>query len=132
MMKHATSGPRIPATDVLRRYAYADVRNRPITDAGRIVRKSERFRASVTPGRDLTLVMRTDAWYPTRLDVQVDGAPAGTWSIATSESAWVEPTFTIPGRLIQRPRPEIHFTREEPTEAEAQRDYAPFHYWLYQ
>jgi len=120
------------ATDVLRRYAYADVRNRPITDAGRIVRKSERFRASVTPGRDLTLVMRTDAWYPTRLDVQVDGAPAGTWSIAASESAWVEPTFIVPARLIQHPRPEIRLTRDEPTNTEAGRDYAPFHYWLYQ
>jgi hypothetical protein len=124
-----TSDPE--ATDVLRRYAYADVRNRPLTDAGRIVRMSERYRASVTPGRDLTLVMRTDAWYPARLDVQVDGAPAGTWAIARSESAWVEPAFTIPARLIQSSRPEIRLEREEPTGAEG-RDYAPFHYWLYQ
>ncbi|HKO22118.1 MAG TPA: hypothetical protein VJX91_05640, partial [Candidatus Eisenbacteria bacterium] len=103
------------ATDVLRRYAYADVRNRPLTDAGRIVGKSERFRASVKPGRDLTLVMRTDAWYPSRLEVQVDGAPAGMWAIAMSESAWVEPTFAIPARLLQRPRPEIRITRVETT-----------------
>ena len=120
------------ATDVLRRYAYADVENRPLTDAGRIVRRSERFLASVTPGRDLTLVMRTDAWYPSRLDVTVDSTPAGRWSIALSETAWVEPTFTIPGRLIRRPRPEIRLTRDEPTAEEASRDYAPFHYWLYQ
>lgn len=119
------------ATDVLRRYAYADVRTRPVTDAGRIVRKSERFRASVTPGRDLTLVMRTDAWYPTRLDVQVDGAAAGTWSISRSDSTWVEPTFTIPARLVQHPRPEIRLTRDESTDTEG-RDYAPFHYWFYQ
>src|SRR5512138_2979585 len=52
------------ATDVLRRYAYADVGSRPLTDAGRIVRHGERFLANVTPGRDLTLVMRTDSWYP--------------------------------------------------------------------
>jgi hypothetical protein len=120
------------ATDVLRRYAYADVRNRPLTDAGRIVRKSERFRASVTPGRNLTLVMRTDAWYPSRLDVQVDGAPAGTWTIELSGSAWIEPTFTIPGGLIRNPRPLIRITRIEAGETETRRDYAPFHYWLYQ
>jgi len=120
------------ATDVLRRYAYADVRNRPLTDAGRIVRSSERFRVSATPGRDLTIVMRTDAWYPNRLDVQVDGVPAGTWNIASSESAWVEPTFTIPARRVQTSRPEIRLTRDEAADAGAQRDYAPFHYWLYQ
>jgi len=120
------------ATDVLRRYAYGDVQNRPVTDAGRIVRKSERFRASVTPGRDLTLVMRTDAWYPSRLDVQVDGAPAGVWTIELSGTVWVEPTFTIPGGLIRNVRPLIQITRVEPDEPEARRDYAPFHYWLYQ
>jgi hypothetical protein len=120
------------ATDVLRRYAYADVRNRPVTDAGRIVRKSERFRASVTPGRDLTLVMRTDAWYPSRLEVQVDGAPAGVWTIEWSGSVWIEPTFTIPARLIRNPRPLISITRIEPEDAGGGRDYAPFHYWLYQ
>jgi hypothetical protein len=120
------------ATDVLRRYAYADVRNRPVTDAGRIVRKGERFRASVTPGRDLTLVMRTDAWYPSRLEVQVDGAPAGVWTIEWSGSVWIEPTFTIPARLIRNPRPLISITRIEPEDAGGGRDYAPFHYWLYQ
>jgi len=125
-----TSDPE--ATDVLRRYAYADVRNRPLTDAGRIVRSGERFRVSATPGRDLTIVMRTDAWYPNRLDVEVDGAPAGTWSIASSESAWVEPTFTIPARRIQTSRPEIRLTREKLAGAEVRRDYAPFHYWMYQ
>ena len=125
-----TSDPE--ATDVLRRYAYADVRTRPLTDAGRIIRKSERFRVTATPGRDLTIVMRTDAWYPNRIDVQVDGAPAGTWSIAASESAWVEPTFTIPARLLEHPRPTLRLTRIEPGEAEAEHDYAPFHYWLYQ
>jgi len=71
-------------------------------------------------------------WYPNRLDVQIDGVPAGTWSIASSESAWVEPTFTIPARRIQSSRPEIRLTRDEAADAGAQRDYAPFHYWLYQ
>jgi hypothetical protein len=119
------------AIDVLRRHAYAD-RPRPLTDAGRIVRRSERFRAAVEPGRDLTIVMRTDAWYPSRLRVEVDGAPAGTWTIAFSESAWIEPAMTIPGRLLKRPRPEFRITRDEPPDEKEHRDYAPFHYWFYQ
>jgi hypothetical protein len=119
------------AIDVLRRHAYAD-RPRPLTDAGRIVRGSERFRVAVEPGRDLTIVMRTDAWYPSRLRVEVDGAPAGTWTIAFSESAWVEPVMTIPGRLLKRPRPEFRITRNAPPDENEHRDYAPFHYWFYQ
>lgn len=121
------------ATDVLRRYAYADRMNRPTTDGGRIVRGGERFRASVEPGRDLVLVMRTDAWYPVALDVSVDGASAGTWSIALSESVWVEPRFTIPGALLTRDRPEIAIRRRtDASGAAAGGNYAPFHYWLYQ
>ncbi|HEU5310370.1 MAG TPA: hypothetical protein VFV24_02855, partial [Candidatus Eisenbacteria bacterium] len=124
------------AKDVLRRYAYADVRTRPVTDAGRILRGGERFEASVTPGRDLVLVMRTDAWYTSRLQVEVDGKSAGVWSIARSESVWVEPRITIPGPLLTRERPEFRITRERPGGEGggngAGRDYTPFHYWLYQ
>lgn len=124
------------AKDVLRRYAYADVRTRPVTDAGRILRGGERFEASVTPGRDLVLVMRTDAWYPSRLRVEVDGTPAGIWTIARSESVWIEPRLTIPGALLTRDRPEFRITRErhggDGARAGAGRDYTPFHYWLYQ
>ncbi|HET9252716.1 MAG TPA: hypothetical protein VFP58_11440 [Candidatus Eisenbacteria bacterium] len=124
------------AKDVLRRYAYADVRTRPVTDAGRILRGDERFEASVTPGRDLVLVMRTDAWYPSRLRVEVDGKPAGTWSIARSESVWIEPRIAIPGGLLTRERPEFRIRREREGEAFGRvgvgRDYTPFHYWLYQ
>ena len=124
------------AKDVLRRYAYADVRTRPVTDAGRILRGGERFEASVTPGRDLVLVMRTDAWYTSRLQVEVDGKAAGVWSIARSESVWVEPRITIPGSLLTREKPEFRIKRERPggegSGNGAGRDYTPFHYWLYQ
>lgn len=120
------------AKDVLRRYAYADVPTRPVTDAGRILRGSERFEADVAPGRDLVLVMRTDAWYPSRLRVEVDGRSAGIWTIALSESVWVEPRITIPGALLTRSRPEFRITRERSGEGGDGRDYTPFHYWLYQ
>jgi hypothetical protein len=120
------------AKDVLRRYAYADVRTRPMTDAGRILRGGERFEATVTPGRDLVLVMRTDAWYPSRLRVEVDGKPAGIWNIAFSESVWVEPRITIPGALLTRSRPEFRITRDQAGEGGSARDYTPFHYWLFQ
>jgi len=126
------------AKDVLRQYAYADVRTRPITDAGRIVPGAERFRTTIEPGKDLLLIMRTDAWYPTRLRVSVDGKPAGIWSFAIAETAWVEPVFTIPGSLLTSSRPELRLERVESSAEGAGaaagmgRDYAPFHYWMYQ
>jgi len=116
------------AKDVLRRYAYADRMNRPATDGGRIVRGAERFRATVQPGRDLWLVVRTDAWYANRLRVSVDGEDAGVWIIARSESAWVEPRFRIAGERLRRTRPEIRLEREATSDGNA----APFRYWLYQ
>jgi hypothetical protein len=117
------------ATDVLRRYAFADQKDRPLTDAGRIVRGTERFRLAARSGRDAELIMRTDAWFPNRLRVTVDGADAGVWEIARAESSWVEPAFRIPGRLLKRDRVEIRIRREE---GEGAGNYAPFRYWLYQ
>ena len=84
---------------------------------------------AVTPGKDAVLIMRTDAWYRNRLSVKVDEAVAGIWTIARSESAWVEPSFLIPGRLITRERPTLEIRREDPKDGG---DYAPFHYWVYQ
>lgn len=110
-------------------YVYADRPTRPMTDGGRIVYGEQRFRASVTPGRDATLVMRTDAWYASRLRVTVDGKPAGLWTIARSETAWVEPRFTLPGALVSRPRPEIRLEREKTGDGG---NIAPFHIWIYQ
>jgi hypothetical protein len=129
--KRATwkSRPSALLRDVLRQYSYADRPTRPIADAGRKVFGWERFRVSARPGKDATLIMRTDAWYANRLLVAVDGKPAGTWTIARSETAWVEPAFRIPGALIGRDRPEIEIRREDPRDGS---DYAPFHYWLYQ
>ena len=117
------------AKDVLRRYAFPDRMNRPATDGGRIVRGAERFRATVRPGRDLLLVMRTDGWYANRLRVSVDGKSAGVWSVARSESAWIEPRFTVPGALLTRERPEFRIER---VGTEAEGNVAPFRYWLFQ
>jgi len=130
------------AKDVLRQYVYTDVPTRPITDAGRIILRGERFRATVTPGKDLLLVMRTDGWYPTRLRISVDGRPAGSWSFAFSETAWVEPSITIPGSLLASAHPEFRIERVGAGRVKAGgleagpvgpgRDYTPFHYWMYQ
>ncbi len=121
--------PSVLLRDILRQYSYTDRPTRPIADAGRKVFGWERFHASLVPGKEAVLIMRTDAWYPNRLTVKVDGAPAGIWTIARSETAWVEPSFTIPGRLITRARPAIEIRREDPKDGG---DYAPFHYWIYQ
>ncbi len=121
--------------DILQRYRYADVPGVEVTDAGRIVRRAERFRATVTPGKDLFLVMRTDAWFSTSLHVMVDGKPAGLWSFALSETAWVEPRFRVEGRLLTRTRPEFVLVREE-TGAGGKdvsaRNYSAYRFWLYQ
>ncbi len=124
------------AKDVLRRYNYTD-RPRPLTDGGRIIRGREQFKVGVQPGKDLIWVMRTDAWYPTRLSVAVDGRPAGLWTFARSETAWIEPRFVIPGSLITRAEAEVTIVREGAGDAQRAtqtegRDYAPFHYWFYQ
>jgi hypothetical protein len=121
--------PSVLLRDILRQYSYTDRPTRPIADAGRKVFGWERFRLRVEPGKDATLIMRTDAWYPNLLTVKVDGSVAGTWTIARSETAWVEPSFRIPGKLITRPRPEIEIRRQDPKDGS---DYAPFHYWIYQ
>lgn len=123
------------AKDVLRLYAFADRPTRPLADGGRIVYGSQRFRAAVQPGRDLTLVLRTDAWYPSRMRVLVDGKDAGLWTIARSDTAWVEPAFTVPGRLLATPRPEIVLKREGAAEGAApvgEGNLAPFHIWMAQ
>jgi len=121
------------AKDVLRRYVFAGLASPPVADGGRIVRGTQRFRAALEPGRDAVLVLRTDAWYPTSLRVTVDGKPAGVWSIALSETAWVEPRFTIPGHLVTRAAPEIALTREgEESGNDVGRDYSAFRFWLYQ
>ena len=122
------------AKDVLRRYGYADHPGSAVTDGGRIVRRAERFRATVTPGKDLVIVMRTDAWYSNRVRVLVDGKEAGLWTYAFSETAWVEPRFKVPGRLLTRARPELTMVRDEGVDpgGAAGRDFSPFRYWLYQ
>src|SRR5262249_4962870 len=116
-------------TDVLRRYDFVDRTTRPVTDAGRIVSGSQSFRMRVRPGRNATLLMRTDAWYSNRLRVTVDGADAGRWEIARAESAWVEPSFTIAGPLLRRDRVTIRLRREADS---GEGNLAPFRYWLYQ
>ncbi len=121
--------PSVLLRDIPRQYSYTDRPTRPITDAGRKIFGWERFHVAVTPGKDAVLIMRTDAWYRNRLSVKVDEAVAGIWTIARSESAWVEPSFLIPGRLITRERPTLEIRREDPKDGG---DYAPFHYWVYQ
>ena len=106
--------PTVLLRDVLRQYVYPDRPTRPVTDAGRTVFGWDRFRVRVTPGRDAVLILRTDAWYSNRLLVRVDGSSAGFWTIARSETAWVEPSFTIAKRWIRRERPRIEIRRQNP------------------
>ncbi|HYR51814.1 MAG TPA: hypothetical protein VET83_04300 [Candidatus Dormibacteraeota bacterium] len=121
--------PSVILRDVLRQYIPANGSGRPVTDGGRKVFAWERFHMSVEPGKDAVLIARTDAWYPNRLTVKVDGAPAGVWTIGRAETTWAEPSFRIPGPLLVRPHPEIEVYREDPKDGG---EWAPFHYWIYQ
>jgi len=123
------------AKDVLRQYAFPDRPTRPLTDGGRIVYGLQHFRAQITPGKDLTLILRTDAWYSNRIRVLVDGKPAGIWTIARAKTTWEEPAFTVPAALLTRPRPEITLEREPTGDEEGgagRGDLAPFHIWMVQ
>jgi MFS family permease len=128
------------AKDVLRQYVFPDRPTRPLTDGGRIVYGLQRFRVQVTPGRDLTMILRTDAWYPSRIRVLVDGKDAGTWDIARADTSWTEPAFTVPATRIAGARPEITLRREgeggTQTRSEVPEsqpgNLAPFHIWFYQ
>ncbi len=128
------------AKDVLRQYVFPDRPTRPLTDGGRIVYGLQRFRVRVAPGRDLTMILRTDAWYPSRIRVLVDGKDAGIWDIARADTSWTEPAFTVPGPRIAGSRPEITLKREgeggTQTRSEVPEsqpgNLAPFHIWFYQ
>jgi hypothetical protein len=125
------------AKDVLRQYAFRGQPTRPLTDGGRIVYGLQRFRARVTPGKDLTLILRTDAWYSSRIRVLVDGKPAGLWTIQRAETTWVEPEFTVPAALLARARPEITLVRESLGDegggaGRGSGNLAPFHIWMVQ
>jgi hypothetical protein len=131
------------AKDVLRQYAFPDRPTRPLTDGGRIVYGLQRFRVRATPGKDLTMILRTDAWYASRVRVAVDGKDAGLWTIPLADTSWTEPAFTVPGAAIAGPRPEITLRREgAPGEGTAGKrgevpgpepgNLAPFHIWFYQ
>ncbi len=114
-----------------------------VADGGRRITGDESFTArNLTPGRPLTIVMRTSATEPTEptgeppvLRVSVDGRDAGEWDFRATGGGgpggdWQEPSFTVPAELVRSASVRIEllsFGRHAPYGS-----HAPFHYWFVQ
>lgn len=121
--------PRGPGElTVLREYRPAGGPDVAILDGGRTVLGLEEFRVRTLGGKDLKLVMRTDAFFDTSLRVFANNKFAGTWDYGVQRDAWVEPVFIIPGSLVSNGSTRIRLVLDSKTGE----DYAPFHYWFYQ
>jgi hypothetical protein len=96
-----------------------------VAEGGRVMHAFERMRATVSPGRDATLVWRTDGSVPARVRVLVDGRLAGTVDVRP-EREMVEPEIRLPAPLLSRARPEIR------VELDGAGEMPSFHYWVLQ
>lgn len=106
---------------VFRRYP---VDGRDVADGGRPLRRVDRFVLRARAGEDATWVLRTDAWYDTRLALRWNGAPLETLEVRRRRR-WVERTVHVPAERVQR-RNRVERRVVGP------RDVGLFHDWLYQ
>lgn len=121
--------PRGPGgLTILREYSVAGRPEIVVVDGGRTVLGLEEFNVRTRGGRDLKLVMRTDAFFDTSLSVFANGRLAGTWDYFLQRDAWVEPSFVIPGKFVSEGVTRVRLVLESKTG----QDYAPFYYWFYQ
>jgi hypothetical protein len=96
-----------------------------VAEGGRVMHAFERWRARVTPGRDASLVWRTDGAAPARVRVMVDGQLAGALDLPPAAEL-VEPQVPLPAAVLSRARPEIR------VELEGAGEMPSFHYWVLQ
>jgi hypothetical protein len=125
---------RIPRGDkevtVLREWNYAVDNQHKVLDGGRIILSAEEFTVSTQQGRPLKVVMRTDAFFPVTLQVYANDEYAGEWSYHQQGNSWVEPSFLLPGILVQENHTRLRLELKD--NALIGHDYVPFYYWFYQ
>lgn len=141
---------RAAAYEILPRYAHVDflpflvkgkLGGTPILEGGRLVVGQDEMTVPTHPGRDLVVVLRTgdrcraiqnggfstvERLYafanPLKLNLQVDGVPAGMGVAQLATNAFSDVTFTIPGKFITKERSRIAFCG----------DHVAYAYWFYQ
>jgi hypothetical protein len=125
--------------------ATANIGDRKVTEAARLVMGYDTFRIHATPGSDLRIVMRTSTklldktakWYDLpsdtsrlrigpdlHLQVDVDGVDAGVFNVSagTNRTDWSEVILDVIGDSIHRPDPQITISG----------DHVAAYYWFYQ
>jgi hypothetical protein len=115
---------------VLREWNYAANNQHRVLDGGRIILGAEEFTVNTQQERPLKVVMRTDAFFPVTLQVYANDEYAGEWSYHRQGNAWVEPSFILPGTLVQGSLTRLRL--ELKGNALTGHDYVPFYYWFYQ
>jgi hypothetical protein len=128
---------RIPRGKVkvtlLRESSYARNKQYKVLDGGRIILGAEEFTVSTQPDRALKVVMRTDTLataFRVILQVYANGRYAGEWSYQQRRNAWIEPSFILPGTLVQGNLTRLRL--ELKGNVLTGHDYIPFYYWFYQ
>ena len=110
-------------------YSYQDkASKRTFTEGGRVIGRGqqENFTIHTIPGKPLTIVMRTDAYYGMNLSVKTDAMDKPIpWKQDKVGKHWVDAGITLPASAITGDTTRIHIKCVD-------KDYAPFHYWFYQ
>jgi hypothetical protein len=113
--------------DTLREFPVAGRPDVTLIQGGRQPTRGERFTLRCRPREPAVLVMRTEAFRPFRLRVEVNGAEVGMWEIPAESLAWSEPMIEIPDSLLTGAH--ATFVLTQPDEAPP---YPSFRYWLLQ
>jgi len=132
-------GLRLRGTARIATYELGEGTKEVVIDAGRAILGSESFSVRASPGKDLTVVMRTAEEVSATILRAIGGASVGvdiaeaTLSVEAAgrhvarlsfrpRKGWDEIVFRIPGGLIH----------ESTTEIRLAGHYASFYYWFYQ
>ena len=98
-----------------------------VMDGGRLISGWEEFRVPDTrPGDSLVLVGRSNG--PFRLNVEVNGLPAGKWiQNEGGPGRWAETSFAIPEAVVTTREVILRISSGDPHHSA----YGSFHYWVY-
>ena len=120
---------------------HAKLGDADLIEGGRLVVGQDEMSVPTVPGKDMFVVMRTidqctvvqngefiqssrsvSFANPLKLNLQVDGVPAGMGEAQLATNAFSDVTFTIPGKFITKERSRIAFCG----------DHVAYAYWFYQ
>ena len=114
--------------DVVRELPVQEDPRHFLIDGGRRPTRGEFFTMRCRSGRPAVLVLRTEAFLPFQLRVEVNGHDLGTWSVPKQPLAWTEPLFQIPADVLTTTPARVRLSLA----GEDDRPYSSYHYWLLQ